>query len=317
MPRIAVRVTEMVAVTPLIKRFHLAPLDGSLLPAFSGGAHIVVDMPDAAITRRNAYSLTSSPAATTDYAISVRRDEAGRGGSRFMHEQVRPGMVLQISHPANLFPLALRARKHLLVAGGIGITPFLAMADQLFENHQDFELYYAMRSADHGAYAAELVARYGKRVHLFRSEQGERIALERVLGHQPLGTHLYVCGPAGMIEWATGLARAAGWPGQNIHQERFIAPPIGAPYSVRLARSAMEVTVGAQQSMLEAIEAAGVEAPYFCRGGVCGQCETAVLEAEGTLRHADHFLTDAEKSSGQKIMLCVSRLDGPSLVLDL
>ncbi len=316
-PRIAVRVAEVVALTPLVKRFRLAPLDGVTLPAFSGGAHVVVELPVGDVVRRNPYSLSSPPSNRASYTISVRRDAAGRGGSRFLHDHVGPGTLLQISHPANLFAPAWAARRHLLLAGGIGITPFVAMVDQLHRDRRDFALYYAAKSRAHAAHADELVGRYGDRVQVFCSDQGERIPCGRVLDRQPLGTHLYVCGPARMIAAAVARAQGAGWPEQNIHLERFIAPATGQPYAVRLARSALDVKVGAHQSMLEAIEAAGIAPPFMCRGGACGQCEATVLHAEGRLLHADHFLTDAERASGEKIMPCVSRFEGERLVLDL
>ncbi len=316
-PKIAVTVTEVVEVTPLIKRFHLEAADGAPLPAFAGGAHVVVEMRDGDLLRRNAYSLMSRPSDTSHYAISVRRDEAGRGGSRFMHDTVAVGSALVIGHPVNLFPIEQRARKHLLFAGGIGITPFLATMDQLHRDRRLFELHYASRSHLHAAYVDDLVAAHGERVKLYHDDQGQRIDLGRVLGHQPLGTHLYVCGPTPMIDWVLGSAQAMGWPDQNLHVERFISPAIGQPYAVTLARSGIEVLVGSHQSMLEAIEAAGVDAPYMCRGGACGQCETSVVSRDGELHHHDHFLTEAEKASGRKVMPCVSRFEGTSLVLDL
>ncbi|WP_131113001.1 PDR/VanB family oxidoreductase [Lichenihabitans psoromatis] len=316
-PRIAVTVADVVAVTPFIKRFRFEPLDPGPLPTFSGGAHVVVEMQDGDLVRRNAYSLMSPPSETSHYTISVRRDESGRGGSRFLHDHVRPGMTLHITHPVNLFPIDHRAKKHLLIAGGIGITPFLAMAEQLAHNHTPFELHYAFRSRDHAAYADDLETRFGTRVHLYHGDRGEAPPLDRLLPQQPLGTHLYVCGPAAMIDWVLGSARAAGWPDHNLHHERFIAPAIGTPYEVRLARAAVTVRVGSHQSMLEAIEAAGVDAPSMCRGGACGQCETTVLSCEGTLLHADHFLTDTEKASNTRVMPCVSRFEGQRLVLDL
>jgi ferredoxin-NADP reductase len=316
-PRIAVRVTDIVEVTPLIKRFRFEAADGGPLPSFAGGAHVVVEMQDGDLVRRNAYSLMSPPSETSHYTISVRRDEVGRGGSRYLHDHIRTGMTLHLSHPVNLFPIEQRARKHLLVAGGIGITPFLAMIEQLSRDHKPFELHYAFRSREHAAYADDLVAEHGMRIHLYHSDRGERIDPGRLFAQQPLGTHLYVCGPATMIEWALGSARAMGWPEQNLHHERFIAPAVGTPYEVRLARSERTVRVGSHQSMLEAIEAAGVDAPYLCRGGACGQCETKVLACEGRLLHHDHFLSEAEKASRTKVMPCVSRFEGASLILDL
>ena len=138
-----------------------------------------------------------------------------------------------------------------------------------------------------------------------------------ILPNQPLGTHLYVCGPAGMIEAVLEEGRAAGWPAENLHSERFQAPPSGNPFSVRLARAGITCEVRCDQSLLEALEAAGVDAPFLCRGGACGQCAVDVCEADGELIHNDHYLTPAERAAGKKIMLCVSRLAGRELVLDL
>lgn len=316
-PHIAVRVSDIVEVTPLVKRFHFESVDGTPLPQFSGGAHIVVEMQDGGTVRRNAYSLMGSPSRRSDYTISVRRDESGRGGSRYLHDHLTKGATLTISYPANLFALQRRARKHLFVAGGIGITPFLAMAELLFDEHSPFELHYAIRSREHAAYADDLAARYGSRVHIYHSDQGERIPLQDVLTHQPLGTHLYVCGPQRMIEWSLQVAEQLGWPSQSVHSEHFVAPAIGEPYRVKLARSDLTVDVGSHQSMLEAIENAGVEAPYLCRGGACGQCRTAVVACEGRLLHHDHFLDAEEKASGTVVMPCVSRFEGALLTLDL
>jgi ferredoxin-NADP reductase len=316
-PKIEVEVSEITEVTPLIKRFRLVRPDGRPLPTFSGGAHVVVEMRDGPTLRRNPYSLMSSPHDVSCYTISVRRDDVGRGGSLFMHAKVRPGDRLVISHPVNLFAVDHRARKHLLFAGGIGITPFLAMMSQLAQEHRPFELHYAVRSEEQGAYVKDLRASYGSRVRIYRDDQGEAVPLGRLVGNQPLGTHLYVCGPAGMIEWVLTTARELGWPEQALHHERFLAPASGKPYEIVLARSGITVKVGSHQSMLEAIEAAGVDAPYMCRGGACGQCECRVLSFDGTLLHNDHFLTPDEKASGTKVMPCVSRFEGNSLVLEL
>lgn len=314
--RIAVRVAEVTEVNPLIRRIRFVRRDGGPMPAFSGGAHTVVEMDDHGTRRRNPYSLMGDPADTTGYSISVRRDDAGRGGSLFLHRHVVPGMEMVISHPVNLFALDLRAKKHLMIAGGIGITPFLAQIAQLAALGGRFELHYATRSPALCAYGADLAARHGGRVHLYHDDAGQMIDLPALLAGQPLGTHLYVCGPKGMIGWVRSAAEAAGWPRAAVHHEEFLAPPPGKVFDVTLAASGKTVTVGTHQSLLEAIEAAGVEAPYLCRGGACGQCETDVLGCDGTILHNDHWLTGAQKASGQKIMPCVSRFEGRSLVLD-
>ncbi len=273
-------------------------------------------MDDDGVRRRNPYSLMGDPEDSSGYAISVRRDDAGRGGSLFLHRAVRPGMEMTISHPVNLFPLDLRARKHLVLAGGIGITPFLAMMAQASRLGQRFELHYAARSRGLGAYMADLEARYGDRVHLYLNDEGTRIELERLLLRQPLGTHLYVCGPKAMTAWVLDTAMTLGWPRAALHSEEFLAPPTGEVFEVELAASRKRISVGTHQSLLEAIEAAGVDAPYLCRGGACGQCETAVLACEGAILHNDHWLSEAQRASGQAIMPCVSRFAGSRLVLD-
>ncbi len=314
--KIAVRVAAVTPVNELVSRFRFVRRDGGAMPAFSGGAHTVVEMDDAGTRRMNPYSLMSDPADTSGYEISVRRDDAGRGGSLFMHRQVKPGIEMVISNPVNLFALDLRAKKHLMIAGGIGITPFIAQMAQLSAMGGRFELHYACRSAALASYACDLSARHGGRVHLYVDDQGQAMDLPGLLAGQPLGTHLYICGPKPMIDWARGTAAHAGWPKAAVHHEEFLAPPVGAAFKVQLAASGKTVTVGTHQSLLEAIEAAGVDAPYLCRGGACGQCETGVVSCDGQLLHNDHWLSDAEKAAGGKIIPCVSRFAGARLVLD-
>lgn len=314
--KIPVFVEEVTPVNELVTRFRFKRSDGGLMPTFSGGAHTVVEMQDGDRLRRNPYSLMSDPADRSGYSISVRRDDAGRGGSLFMHTKVRPGMEMVISNPVNLFPLDLRARKHLLIAGGIGITPFLAQIRQLAAMNGNFELHYSVRTAALASYGEALLAANPDRVQLYLGDLGEKINLEHLLDGQPLGTHLYVCGPKGMINWVRGTAEGLGWPHEAVHHEEFLAPASGKPFEVKLALSNKVIRVGEHQSLLEAIEAAGVEAPYLCRGGACGQCETDVIDYDGSLIHNDHWLTDEQRASGRKIMPCVSRFVGRTLVLD-
>lgn len=315
---IAVRVTAVTNVTDRIKRFRFERIDGEPLPVFSAGAHVVVTMHDGGHMRRNPYSLMSPPHDCSAYEISVLAVEASRGGSAFMHGGISEGDTLTISQPVNLFAADARGRKHILVAGGIGITPFLAMMAQFRRSHTEFELHYAMRSREHGAYWQQLIEQYGpERIKVYFDDEGTRVPLAQILDHQPLGTHFYVCGPSGMIDHCLRTAREAGWPKENLHSERFLAPPAGQKFTVELVRSGKAVTVGEHQSILEAVEEAGVDAPYMCRGGACGQCETAVVSCDGSLQHNDVYLTDDEKASGRKIMVCVSRFEGKVLALDL
>jgi dimethylamine monooxygenase subunit B len=311
-----VRVAAVTEMADRIRRFRLVRMDGGDMPVFSGGAHTVVSMPDGDRLRRNPYSLMGSPLDRSAYEISVLRTLDSRGGSAFMHEKVREGTELTISYPVNLFPLDQRAKKHLFIAGGIGVTPFMAMTAQLAHQDGRFEMHYAMRGRAEGAYWRTLMEAYGHRVSTVFDNEGEKLDLEAILSRQPIGTSLYVCGPGAMIDWVLLTARNLGWPEEALHSERFLAPSGGKPFTVELALSKKTIAVGEHMSLLEAIEAAGVDAPYLCRGGACGQCETSILACEGRLVHADHFLTPEEKASGKKIMPCVSRFEGARLVLE-
>jgi dimethylamine monooxygenase subunit B len=313
---IPVVVRRVRPVTPLIRQFTLAREDGTPLPAFSAGAHVVVVMPGEARTLRNPYSLMGASEDLATYDIAVRLSETSRGGSRFMHEAVGPGSRLAITPPVNLFPLDRVARRHVLLAGGVGITPVAAHVRELMHGTVPFEVHCGARSIEHATLALELQALAPEAVTLHLDTPGPAMDVDAILAGQPLGTHVYVCGPGGMIEGVIAAARAAGWPDSHIHWERFTAPPAGKPFEVTLSRSGKRVSVPPEMSLLEAIEAAGVDAPFLCRGGACGQCETTVLALDGTLFHHDVYLTDAQKAAGDRIMPCVSRADCRTLVLD-
>ena len=308
---IDVVVSKVVELNSLIKRFHFEKADGSALPAFSGGAHIVIEMQDGDTIRRTPYSLSSSPFETQDYQVSIRRDDEGRGGSLYMHQKVQSGMSMRISYPANLFSLDKRAPRHLMLAGGIGITPFMAQTAQIARMPgAHAELHYGVRSRELGVYLDELGARLGPRLHVYADDSSEKIDYDRVLSTQPAGTHLYVCGPSPMIDLVLSKAREFGWPDTHVHYEHFAKAPAGEPFTVELSETGKSIEVGANQSMLEALEAAGVDSPFLCRGGACGHCETNVVSVDGELLHEDHWLDDDERASGKKVMPCVSRCRG-------
>ena len=314
--KIAVRVTEVTPLNELVTRFEFTPVDGRLLPTFSGGAHTVVELKDGDLTRRNPYSLMSDPFDQTSYTISVRRDDEGRGGSLYLHKNIKVGDEITISNPVNLFSLDLCAKKHLMIAGGIGITPFLAQIKQLDRAHENWELHYSCRSKALGSYVNYLTSTHPNDVHVYYDDNEPMIDLDNLLDGQPLGTHIYVCGPKGMIDWVRGKAADMGWPREAIHYEEFLAPQPGKPFEVKLSVSNKVIQVGESESLLEAIERAGVDAPYLCRGGACGMCETSVIDYSGNFIHRDHWLEDDEHASGEKIMPCVSRFEEKTLVLD-
>ncbi|MEO8752440.1 MAG: PDR/VanB family oxidoreductase [Casimicrobiaceae bacterium] len=314
---IAVRVSAVSEVAPGIKQFSLSRPDGAPLPPYSGGSHVVVTLRGVDRVHRNPYSLLGDPLHRDTYRIAVRHHTQSRGGSRVLHEAVAVGTELAISHPLNLFPIARLGRKHILIAGGIGVTPVLAQAHDLARLRAPFEIHYAFRSPEQAAYADVLEGLAGERLHRYCAARGDRIDFAKVLAEQPLGTHLYVCGPAAFIDAARSAARTLGWTPSHIHSEQFLSPPSGSAFEVRLARSGKRIDVAPDLSLLEAIEQAGVTAPQSCRGGACGQCETEVLESDGQIVHHDVYLSDADKAAGRKIMLCVSRLQGRYIVLNL
>ncbi|WP_027855194.1 PDR/VanB family oxidoreductase [Marinobacterium litorale] len=311
---IQVRVTAIAEVAPAIREFTLAPVGGELLP-FSPGSHVVVEMPAEPRPHRNAYSLLSDPRESGSYRIAVRRQETSRGGSIYMHESVAVGDELSITPPANLFSPAWSARKHLLVAGGVGITPFMSYLPELERRGANFELHYLYRSSSTGAYREQLEQTLGERCFLYDSEAGNRCELGTLLADQPRGTHVYICGPETLIAGVHEVAQSLGWPESHIHYEAFAAPQPGNPFEVELARSGVTLNVDADSSLLEVLEGAQVQVPNLCRGGVCGQCQTRVLS--GDVEHRDEFLSAAEREQGESIMPCVSRAAGKRLVIDL
>lgn len=312
--KIEVIVSAVLPLNDLVTRFEFKRKDGNHFPTFSAGAHTVVHMRDGDRQRLNPYSLMSDPADTETYAISVRRDDEGRGGSLFMHNNVKVGDAMEITYPVNLFSLDLRAKKHVFLAGGIGITPFMAMIAQLERSSDSWELHYSVRTEALGTYVDQLVSKYANKVRIYYDDQSQSINLENLLDGQPLGTNVYVCGPKGMIDWVHKTAAAAGWPDANVHSEEFTAPQPGKEFQVRLCRSEKTITVGENESLLEAMEREGVDAPFLCRGGACGQCETNVVSSDGEFIHRDHWLEPDEH--GNKIMPCVSRFIGKSLEID-
>lgn len=314
---IEVRVIAISSVSDRIKKFTIESVNKNLLPSFAPGAHIVVSINDNGRLRRNPYSLMSTPSDLKTYQISVLRCNESRGGSAYMHYHLKVNDTLIIGNPINFFPINAIAKRHLLIAGGIGITPFLPMMEVMNKSGKFFELYYSVRSRQSDAFVDDLELCYGDRINVVETSQSGRMDFREILKNCPLGTHLYVCAPRSMINDVLQMARNLGWAEENLHRELFLAPPPGDPFTVSLAKSGRSVVVAEHQSLLESFEAAGLDVPYLCRGGACGQCETSVISFHGQLLHNDIFLTDEEKSSGTKIMPCVSRFVGSNLTLDL
>ena len=296
----------------------LVGVDNVPLPPFSAGAHIDVCTPSKAIRQ---YSLCNGPEDTDGYLIAVLLEAAGRGGSASMHG-LQAGQRLSISEPRNNFPLAHHARRSLLLAGGIGVTPLLCMAERLFHAGSDFEMHYCARSLDRMAFHSRLSsAPYADRVsfHLDDGPPGQAFRLDAVLRNAPPDSHLYVCGPGGFMNHVLGSARAAGWAGDRLHWEFFAgaaAPTEEAgAFRVMIASSGQVIDVGADQSVIAALRAHGIVIPTSCEQGVCGTCVTRVLE--GVPDHRDRFFSAAEQAANDQFLPCCSRAKSPLLVLDL
>ncbi|MGJ7541668.1 PDR/VanB family oxidoreductase [Variovorax sp. LT1R16] len=301
--------------------FDLAPTDGSALPAFSAGAHLEVQV--AGLIRH--YSLCSAPDDRAHYRIAVQREPDGRGGSVQLCDTAAAGDTLMVRGPFNHFALhAPIEQPPLLLAGGIGVTPVLSMALALTVADIDFELHFSGRSLEHMAFLPLLRSGvFGHRVHLY-ADDGKGVApldLPTLLGHGRPGRHLYVCGPGGMIDAAGRIAREQGWAGDHIHFERFGAPAQAVveggceAFEVEIASTGRRVPVAADQSVVQALAAAGVQIPMSCEVGVCGSCRTRVLA--GVPDHRDLLLSAEEQAANTEFTPCCSRSKTPLLVLDL
>lgn len=296
--------------------FELVDPEGRPLPPFSAGAHIDVH-PDGGPVRQ--YSLCNDPSETRRYQIAVLRDPASRGGSVAMHA-LAAGQVVRISDPKNHFPLAPQARHSVLLAGGIGITPILCMAEWLWSTGASFELHYCARSLARAAFVRRIrAASFAGRVHFYFDDEGQQLNTRKVLGEPRPDVHLYVCGPTGFMDWVLGTARAAAWPEDRLHREYFAAAPVDRQndggFEVQIASTGVVIRVSPEQSVVAALASAGIEVPVSCEQGVCGTCLTRVLE--GTPEHRDLFLTPDEQARGDQFTPCCSRAKSARLVLDL
>lgn len=312
---IPVRIARVWDETGSVRGVELRATDGGALPPFTAGAHIDVTLGDGLIRQ---YSLWNDPAEQDRYCIAVLREPDSRGGSAAIHA-LRQGETLRISKPRNNFPLAEDDSQVILIAGGIGITPLLAMAAHMDATGRRFALHYAARSEDQAALRSRILeARWADR---FVPHFGARSRLDcdAVLGAAEPDAHLYICGPARLIDAAIASARALGWDEARLHVELFdaahVPDPDARPFDIELARSGRRLHVPPDRTVAQVLEDNGVAVITSCRQGLCGSCATRVLA--GAPDHHDRFLTDAERASGAVFTPCCSRARTPKLVLDL
>lgn len=288
--------------------------DAGPVPPAAAGAHIQLVLPTG-VTR--AYSLVNPGDGQARYVIGVKQAEASRGGSRWLHEQARVGMTLDVLPPQNHFALHEQAPHTVLFAGGIGITPLWSMVQRLEQLGAPWSLEYGVRTRGETLFARELQA-FGERVRLTVQDESQPgyIDIAARVRQAPLGTHFYCCGPAPMMD--AFVAATAHLPPETVHLEYFSAAEEAAlhgGYTVKLQRSGIEVAIAPGVSILDALRARGIGVPFSCEQGVCGSCETRVLD--GMPDHRDSVLTPQEKAANQTMMICCSGCTGSRLVLDL
>ena len=289
---------------------------GKPLPTHQPGAHIDVHLPNGLVRQ---YSLTNAPGEGSLYRIGVKLEPDSRGGSACLHETVKEGDVLAISEPRNNFPLRRDTVKTILIAGGIGVTPLLAMAQTLRSNNLDYELHYFAQTDGHLAFP-EVLHELGDAVVLrlgLSPDETSRALTVLLAGYKP-AMHIYVCGPGPMLEATRRISSGADWPDEAVHFEYFqntIEVDSSSSFEVSLARSALTLEVPSGKTILEVLRDNGIALISSCEQGACGTCEVAVIEGEP--EHQDVYLNDSEKLAGQRIMTCVSRAKSSRLVLDI
>ena len=299
--------------TDQIRVFRFRAETDAPLPGYEPGAHIKFDL--GSLGERE-YSLIDWPDPDELYTVAVQREDDGQGGSKAMHA-LTAGQSISVSEPKNDFPLAEDVPHVLLLAGGIGITPLISMATRLKATDRSFELHYSARTASRMGFAGKLKAAFGDCAH-FYFDDTDPLDLAALMKAQPSGTHLYICGPKGMIDAARTAAADAGLPEDAIHIELFSAPQAhsgDAAFEVEVHSTGQVVTVAPDQTIIQALEDAGLDVMYDCQRSDCGICQTDVIS--GTPDHRDVVLSDAEKASGKVMQICVSRAKSARLVLDL
>ncbi|UXA16439.1 PDR/VanB family oxidoreductase [Mycobacterium sp. SMC-4] len=302
---------------PAVRTLTLTRPGGAPLPSFTPGSHLVVECGGRG-GPVNAYSLTGDAITPAAYVISVLRADKPQdepSGSRWIHDELAVGDTVLARPPRSAFAPVLRARRHLLVAAGIGITPMVSHLRGARLWGRDARLFYLHRPG-RGAYA-DVVGELTEHAAIHTQRAAFVAELAAGLADQPLGTHLYICGPAAFIDFVVTTATELGWPGSRIHLEHFGSAALdpGEPFTVRLSSTAEMFTVESGVSLLEALESRGIDVPNLCRQGVCGECRIPV--SGGTVTHRDLFLSDDEKNAGDSMMACVSRAANQSLELDL
>lgn len=303
--------------TEAVRSIELRHPDAASLPEFTPGAHLDLRVPGVG---SRSYSLVSQPEETDRYVIGVQRDVASRGGSKWMCDAIRPGDILEVDEPSNNFELENEASHSVLIAGGIGITPLLCMATHLERHGRCWEFWYAARTPERAPFLDRLrtLDPQGERVRIIFDEVagGRMLDIGAVVASAPAGSHYYCCGPVPMLKAFEEAVRDIE--ANRIHTEYFqAAQPVSTAgaFQVVAASSGLTLEVPEGKTIIEVLRAAGIEPPSSCLEGVCGTCETRVIE--GVPDHRDLVLTEEEKARNETMMICCSRSKGGRLVLEI
>lgn len=319
MALITVKVAKVTDEAIGVRSFLLRKKGFRGLPKYEPGAHIDVHC-DSGIIRQ--YSLCGDPADSRQYLIAVKQEDCSRGGSDWMHLDVKEGDTLKISTPRNNFPLNVNAPHSVLLAGGIGITPIISMADDLHKRGLPFSLHYFSRSTANTTFRDRLErSGYEGQVTFHDGLDGAETGklLHEILANPAADEYVYICGPGPFMNAAEKVA-LVGRAREAVRLERFSASPsnlkaINHPFTLELARKGVSLNVAADETILDVLNAQGIIADFSCEQGVCGTCVTDVLS--GMPEHRDSFLSEKQKASGTQMCLCVSRALGPKLIIDL
>jgi vanillate monooxygenase ferredoxin subunit len=318
---LTVRVNKIVREADDIFSYELVDPEGKSLPPFSAGSHVDVHTP-AGIIRQ--YSLANDEREIHRYVVAIQREPQSRGGSKSMVDQIKEGQTVTISVPRNNFPIDKTAGKHVLIAGGIGITPILAMTRHLQAKGADYKLYYVCRTPQKMAFQSVLQeATFAGRVEFIfdNGNPAQGLDIKKLLASRSEGAHLYCCGPTGLMNAVKEAAKQA-YPEDAVHMEYFTAEPISAEtrrqtraFKIKIKSSGQEFEVPENRTILDVLRANGFDLDSSCEEGICGTCATQVIEGE--IDHRDLFLTEKAKREGKWMMICISRAKGDSLVIDI
>jgi ferredoxin-NADP reductase len=295
-----------------IHLYEFSPVEAAAFPPFTAGAHVDLHLPNGLVRQ---YSLCNAQDETHRYVVGIKRDPASRGGSSYVHDQLRVGTVLQLGAPRNHFALHEAAAHTVLIAGGIGVTPIACMAQRLRALGASFEVHYSVRKRGEAAFL-DVLAGANLHLHVDAEHGNAPMALARIVAGAPRDAHLYCCGPGPMLD--AFEATATGRPAGHVHLERFAAAQPAAAdggFTVQLARSGRSLRIRPGCTILDTLREEGISVQASCEQGICGSCETRVLS--GRPDHRDSLLSDEEKQANKVMMVCCSGSKDDVLVLDL